>query len=349
MKTLYLDAWDSDTDRNNFLEKIKTLNPDRVVFFAHQEFEYNDPNNLKDFFEIVDWHRTNNKIFYITTAGFPNVNDFQHPNVKIYYFTDWFFKKTFAVCYGFCRNLPQDNDLNFYKRGISVNEFNHFLTSLNYNGHRHRKLMIDLLAKNDLISGNAIAWHNVEVAGSFRYNFKYFKPQVLELSNNFSPCWDKPPDQYINSFAQLVSESRDTEICFSEKTAMALICHKPFLIAGAVDTHKKLQDFGFELYTELFDYSFDNEQNEEKRYQMIMDNFVNLKKEFEKDRGKKLQSLILPKLNANFLRLKKVACDYSTVPDIVTEVRECFKKENINHNNAINGIFDMLDHCKLNG
>ena len=44
----------------------------------------------------------------------------------------------------------------------------------------------------------------------------------------------------------------------TEKTWKPIVFKKPFLVWGGKGIHTKLKELGFELYEELFDYSFDN-------------------------------------------------------------------------------------------
>lgn len=342
MKILYLDVWEDDNTRDNFLNNILESKPDKVVFLGHQEFNYCD--NVKDFEKVLEWHRINNKIYYVTTLGYPHENDPHHPNLKVYNWIDWYIKKIFATCVTHCFN-NNDLNLNYYKKSIQYEQFNYFLTSLNYRAHRHRGLMIDLLAKHNLINNNAISWHN-KISG-IEHNFKYYNPQhILQLKNSFGPDWMYLPDQYFDSFVQLISESSDIISCITEKTVMALICHKPFVIAGPMGIHKKLSELGFKLFTELFDYSFDSEIDEEKRYDLIMKNLVELQHQYKIDNGRRLQKLILPKLIFNFQQVKKIACDFSTVPDVVLELRQFYIDSNINLNKYINSVFDILEQVQ---
>jgi hypothetical protein len=71
---------------------------------------------------------------------------------------------------------------------------------------------------------------------------------------------------------QLVPETDDMAFTITEKTAMPLFFNKPFLVAGSINFHKKLQELGFKLYDELFDYSFDSEPDTKIRYDLIAQN-----------------------------------------------------------------------------
>ena len=70
---------------------------------------------------------------------------------------------------------------------------------------------------------------------------------------------------------QLVAESENEIFFLSEKTAVPLLCNKPFLVVSSKDYHKNLQELGFLLYDELFDYSFDSiEHNYQRTEQLIL-------------------------------------------------------------------------------
>jgi endonuclease III-like uncharacterized protein len=56
-----------------------------------------------------------------------------------------------------------------------------------------------------------------------------------------------------------------------------LFIGQPFLTLCAKDTHKTLKGYGFELYDEIFDYSFDSEPDYKDRIRGIIDNVERLK------------------------------------------------------------------------
>lgn len=74
----------------------------------------------------------------------------------------------------------------------------------------------------------------------------------------------------------MIAESTTDGIFLTEKTWHAILIAKPFVVVGATGLHKFLEEKGFELYTELFDYSFDSVSNEDERIKLICDNLQRL-------------------------------------------------------------------------
>ena len=133
-------------------------------------------------------------------------------------------------------------------------------------------------------------------------------------------------------------------MAFSEKTVMAMICHKPFLIAGTKGLHGKLKGMGFENYTEIFDYSFDDESDLEKRFQLMLDNFVRLQNDYKLSDLAELYDKLKPKLIHNFNLVKKITFGTDDILEIARYFYEIYKTQNINHNSWINHILDDINH-----
>jgi hypothetical protein len=66
------------------------------------------------------------------------------------------------------------------------------------------------------------------------------------------------PEEYYHSGIELVGESyTDKGCCLTEKILRPLFYKKPFIVMASRGYHTFLEEEGFYLYTELFDYSFD--------------------------------------------------------------------------------------------
>ena len=66
------------------------------------------------------------------------------------------------------------------------------------------------------------------------------------------------PEEYSYSGIELVGESyTDKGCCLSEKILKPLYYKKPFIAMASKGYHTFLENQGFYLYDELFDYSFD--------------------------------------------------------------------------------------------
>ena len=100
---------------------------------------------------------------------------------------------------------------------------------------------------------------------------------------------------YNDSYVEIVSETvfefainptkKDTEfIILSEKAYKPLVFGFPFIALALPKTFSKIKEWGFELFDELIDYSFDNEYDDQKRMDMIVQQVCenNIKDNFEK-------------------------------------------------------------------
>jgi hypothetical protein len=102
-------------------------------------------------------------------------------------------------------------------------------------------------------------------------------------------------DFYNNSYVELVGETvfefainptkGDTEFTImSEKIFKPLVFGFPFIALALPKTFSKLKEWGFEMFDELIDYSFDDEYDDVKRMDMIVQQVCenNIKENFEK-------------------------------------------------------------------
>jgi hypothetical protein len=196
-------------------------------------------------------------------------------------------------------------------------------------------MLMDLLAKEDLISKGAVSWNSQSrnwgpddrnISYTEWYQFRYWQPELLILDNRSEETlargggWElQLPWQFSKSWMQIVPETSDTTVFFTEKVIPSLLFCKPFLVAGGQYHHKVLTDFGFQLYDELFDYSFDSEPDLEKRLQLIVDN-VNRYRNYSFDQLATLRQSIMPKLIHNKLNFIKVATDVSIWPQQIVDL-----------------------------
>ena len=183
---------------------------------------------------------------------------------------------------------------------------------MNNRPHQHRCMFLDQMARADLIELGAVSWHNDEVT----YNWEWWKhPTRLLLTDQFETVWNSYalPSEWDSSFLNVVSECSINRIYFSEKTWIPILCLKPFLSQSDKGFYKKFTELGFVLYDEIFDYSFDDEPNDNIRTELIMNN---VKKIIGRD-YQEMYNTLLPKLTHNFLRAIEIATSENFIPDIV--------------------------------
>lgn len=308
--------WFPDSSKN--LLEILQSNQDikRVIFFAQWEWEFY--SNL-EFNQILDIAKSKHIPVEVVTGAAKIFNS--RPRIDDY--TLYHFPETFIF-----RSAHQ---LSLLGNDCSIDDIElldykfHFL-SLNRLAHQHRMEMLDMLSLHDLVDSNAISWHNIR---PYPYNYKFWTPKELSLTDKFTTEWNTYtiPEEYYTSFAQLVIESTTEAIFITEKTTLPIQAGKPFLVATCAGYHAYLEQLGFKLYTEIFDYSFDNEPNQTMRFSMIADNF------------RKLSTIPLSELNKLALSVK----------DKVLYNKKIIRNMVLDHNLYPKPIQDIIDIYETTG
>lgn len=220
-------------------------------------------------------------------------------------------------------------------------ELNYPFICLNNVVKLHRSIMMDLLAKHELLNQGAITWRGVSHSGINNYKYKHWDPKILILDQNLDVKFNQEtmPIEFNHSFMQLVTETEENESFFSEKTATPILLNKPFLVASNVGFHRTLEQLGFQLYTELFDYSFDDETDIVIRYEKIAENikrYVGLSPSELKQQYNK----VIDKITYN----RKLAMKYATtVPNEVRQLHLLVEKNNIDYNGPLNKIKYLIN------
>ena len=222
----------------------------------------------------------------------------------------WIAKHTQAMLAEDNRTVNESLGYDLFDKDIGLaTDINHLYITMNNLAKLHRCQMMDMLAKYELIEKGAIAWRDAVRYNDIEsddnrsgHNYKYWTPKrmFLDIEENNTTYVNQNllPTQYKHSFMQLVAESEDTKFLLTEKTAVPLLCNKPFLVVSCKDFHKNLVDLGFVLYDELFDYSFDSIEDQATRIEKLIAN-VNLLKGCNADMLLELTEMVKPKLEHN--------------------------------------------------
>ena len=291
---------------------IKTIYTDivveKIVLYAQHEWEY---SAFEYFEKLVDFANLRDIPFVIVlcTTNFSgplhDTTNERYKNIKLVY---W---KTFWL------SMVWFN-MNSYQLE-ETNEYSYPFISLNNRAHYFRSLMMDYLAKYNLIDNAAITWHD---DNHRNYEYKFWTPEIKILDAQYrlsTGLQFKLPNEYPHSFMQLVAESSESHNIMSEKTCIPLLFGKPFLVLGPVGFHEMLSvEYGFQLYYEIFDYSFDKVQDLDRRCDMLLQNvkrIYNLTSNELTD----LHSKILPKLVFNSNLARNLALDIDYIPEIINE------------------------------
>ncbi len=312
------------------LSFVKQYDLQKVILYAQYEWAYwpEWPHNIETFYEIAhELYRQGKKLtvvaganeFYVKTPMF---------NVDLHFYPEHTIARQYYNMLG--EEKLQEYGLTKDKVLISNIEnldYKYHFISMNHRAHHHRMEMMDLLAKHKLLDHNAVSWHNWE--RSF-YEYKYWIPEIRVLSDNFAASKEQAvmPLEYYHSFAQLVVESTTETFIVTDKTAAPLIVGKPFLVASSPFFHRHLKTMGFELYDEIFDYSFDDVFDRTVRYDMIAENLANLCK-VPHHQLKDLAKKIRDKVEYNKQVFEKIVLDFTRFPEPIKFAHEIYENEGI--------------------
>jgi hypothetical protein len=184
--------------------------------------------------------------------------------------------------------------------------------------------------KQLLLKDNLYSWvesgrfqHGFEnLGGGVEYELECFEDKKVML-DNFDYLNGREFTSNLlnmNCLINIVTESDVQAMFITEKTCRQLMIGQPFLTLCAKDTHKTLKEYGFELYDEIFDYSFDNDPNYKNRIKGIIDNVINLKNKNFTEVYKKIED----KVEHNVRQSNKIFLESSLTPNLILELTKSF-------------------------
>jgi hypothetical protein len=279
------------------LKEIEEIKPDVLIALCLEEFDYH--YIFSKFFELIQPYlqKTNKKLKLIA----PYVDSRPVPdNIEVegsYGYYHWAIGSS-IIC------LEKNIKFNF------TNDTKLF-TNYNNNSKYQRAMLIDEYVKYDLLKDGIVTLVRPEVyyPNGQIYEYKYHDGSVIldepDFVLNSSPEYSAGafPKNYLNGFIDIVSESTyDTgQFFITEKTAKAIGALKPFLVLGPPNVHKHLKEkYDLDYYDELFDYSFDKEDDIQKRIDGIIQNLIRLR-EMPVNKLMEIHSTITDKMIRNRL------------------------------------------------
>jgi hypothetical protein len=314
---LSINIWSGLDSLDKFTQQVKKSNCQKVILMSQFEFCFWNFPSFNHLLEIAKEKNISIDVVTGTSKYFinvPNISDY-----NLYHYPITFFSRFLKQVHDYnCITLQLPSIDHLYVKDVCDIKYKYHFLSMNRLAHEHRCEMLDMLSLHDLIHNNAISWYDID---PYPYQYKFWTPQVLKLTDNFELDWNTytVPKEFYNSFAQLVIESTTKAIFVTEKTVTPLFLGKPFLVASCQGFHAYLKTLGFELYDELFDYSFDNEPNQTMRFSMIADNFRKLSR-VPLDDLPELARIIKEKVEHNKLLSYKLATDYTYYPTPMEEL-----------------------------
>lgn len=339
---------------SNYLHIINNNkdNVDTVIINCLNDIDYINIGGDKSFLQNCLYLCRDYNIPVVLTTMYsekynPPLGKFDVPNTlnftKVEWETYWIYKTfIYMVSIG---NLDYNNKLNLNLLDNNVNlntTFDYDFITLNNLAKYHRCQFMDYLCKYDLISSGAIAWRDVvrgiehvrhlipaemmdseylsQVPLRNGYKYRYWKPRKLLLDQTHVHNIERQEylvKEYNQSFCQIVTETDSDIFIISEKTSVPLLFQKPFIVLSCKHFHKNLKSLGFELYDEIFDYTFDNCDSLEERTDLLVQNLVRIKN-MSLEEKTNLFEKVKPKLKHNRqLALKLV---FDNIPEKILEL-----------------------------
>ena len=295
--------WHRSWSLNKLLEAIQNNSETNIRVLGAEEYAimgWDDPENEKILRQIKQEISNGTNTIEFVCGGFPTSNSF-HPGPNVTYWTTFWPTKTYY-------------ELNKFGHIANNNKFTKAYVNLNNKPWYFRCEMLDALSQRNLISKGAISWNET----NNDYDFKYWKQQRLVIDPEYANTTEQYgsfPPPFLESFMSLVSESTMDTIFPTEKTYTPIYFKKPFLVWSVPNFHKALQDLGFELYDEIFDYSFDSISNNKKRLNELLDQVETV---VDKD-YQKLYNLVAEKAERNYNILKNIRFDIRKVPSSILQ------------------------------
>lgn len=325
--TVDLDIWDNDLEQKLSIIYHNPEKVSKIIFNGVLEFDSAMIHGSSEKFqELVDFCKKH-KIELLLLTG--THNHYQITNdsyVKVDYWPTFWLTLTLTRLL-VSPNYHMNNSICLDIQNIRVGEhtpIKYPYISMNKAPKHHRALLMDKLAKHDIIDKGVVIWRELNNT----YPFEYWNQEIMLRDQKEKFVYQETlPMEYALSFMQLVPETTDMIFGLSEKASMPLLFNKPFLVAGSTHYHRKLQDMGFKLYDELFDYSFDDVLDVNLRFEMIAENV----KRYTNKSVKELQELydsVFEKCVYN----KQMALHIATDPALVPGSWRELSKHNLYHN-----------------
>jgi len=320
---------------------------DNFVFFSERDLFYNNQNNIQlftlhrldllesslskieakyIFFDCLDeyeppgfisnivWKNLNKKLksknkYLIFLIGGPKTQQYQN--------VEWLktnIKSIHLPLSSIFWSVDEMNRNGFFDTIKTPTKIKYFIRCFNRYPHRHRCILIDKLARYNLIENNLISWNMT----NDEYNFEYFEQKKLIVDYDLTQVQQNKVmfnQQIESSLFDLVTESNTDYLFYSEKTWKSYLQNNAIsLFLGSQYQNTSLQKYGFQLYDEIIDYKFDSYPLYEDRVESLIDQINYLRdKDFETvyDRVKK-------KINFNSDNVLKIFNNNKYIDPIVS-------------------------------
>lgn len=244
-KKKFLHYLDNDTDECIIIDNTD----DSEVYFHHDMKYWNEvhlmiqkSNKRLIFLSNGLQHNEYNRFFHFEFDSFPLASLFS----------------TYSVILFNGGVLPKKIDYQDTK------SFQYFLKYLNNTAHWPRCYMTDNLKKHKILESSDIlfSWNSPQDEHDHmtkKYKFEHWneKKVILDKLDTWTKQYKSNEIEKFNCLIELVGETPTDNIGFTEKTWKPILRGNIFVLFGVRNQNKRLKQYNFLLFDNLFDYSFD--------------------------------------------------------------------------------------------
>jgi hypothetical protein len=232
------------------------------------------------------------------------------------------------------------NMVSVYGDNYVINKnFNKLYLNLNNKPHHHRQEVMDYLCRYKLFDYGVNTWNEMPKPSNTIY-LKCWDMKIQKLDDMIDKeDHGKTKGGYnarfyltrdileTGCFINLVNETfcgefENALIYHTEKTFKNYFTEQPFIVVGSHNQLKNITKYGFVLYDEIFDYSFDDEPKKTHRIKDILINLLILK---DKNYNE-LYSLIDEKIKYNKKRALEIIHNDPYIPEEFIKIYKEHKK-----------------------
>jgi hypothetical protein len=301
------------------VEDIELNKPKEILFLSPGEYE--TPFKKTKLTEKLESILIENNLnFYHLTTGEPTEEDIDLYPTQNFHLLFWpnadlHFTHLYMSNFDLYKNFNTDRK----------NKIDNLYFNYNNQPRLHRCMLMDKLVQNGLDTYGNSSWNML----TNEYDFKFWEQKITPINEKYTQGLVSEYYPFHIEFTSLFGLTTETtlrKIFVSEKTFKLLLTQTPFLCLGAKNQNTILKKYGFKLYDELFDYSFDSDDLLENRINGVISNIQNIKNKNYKE----LYDSIFDKLVYNRNRALEIIENDTSIPNKLIEFYRNNKQDFIN-------------------
>lgn len=267
-----------------FLNVLNGYNNTEFLFWFPQEFIskpfnlYNPLDKNKDILDLEMSFFQNQNRMSVLYGGMDGCDVYERLKLYGVQNLDFIYWPTFLLHY---TKYNMEEKLNRKIEDIDIDtDFRNLFIFLNNKPKKHRAMVLDLLVKNKILDRGIFSWREKLNWWSENYEFKFWNEQIVDIDieqkQYYKYEYDFITDKVLNfkCFINIIGESINfnDSLFITEKTYKSILTSQPFICIGSQYQNMSLKLLGFELYDEIFDYTFDTDLNLENRVHGVLNN-----------------------------------------------------------------------------